>query len=170
MSRQNCLDKICVGLAGRAAEVMVFGEDASTTGAKSDLEKVTATASKFVRQHGFDNRLSKTDTVQMSNENMNTDVAMTNPCIEAILVEQYARAKELLNENSAVFMQIAQELVECGEVSTSRFASWLGIEDITEQSLPEPYANRLAAFEARLQLMDRLAVTPTRIDTTSVLQ
>jgi len=170
MSRQNCLDKICVGLAGRAAEVMVFGEDASTTGAKSDLEKVTATASKFVRQHGFDNRLSKTDTVQMSNENMNTDVAMTNPCIEAILVEQYARAKELLNENSAVFMQIAQELVECGEVSTSRFASWLGIEDITEQSLPEPYANRLAAFQARLQLMDRLAVTPTRIDTTSVLQ
>lgn len=159
MSRQNCLDKICVDLGGRAAEVMVFGEDASTTGAKGDLAKATASAAKFVRHHGFDKRLSKTDIVQMSEENMNTDIDSTNPCIEAILAAQFSRAMALLHENSAIFMQIAQELVDHGEVSTSKFASWLGIEDATEQSLLEPYANRLAAFVTRLRLMDRLVVT-----------
>ncbi len=101
---------------------------------------------------------------------VNTDIALTNPCIEAVLVDQYARATELLNENSSVFMRITQELVDCGEVSTSRFASWLGIEDTTEQSLLEPYANRLNAFEARLQLMNRLAAIAPRMDTTSVLE
>lgn len=159
MSRQNCLDKICVDLGGRAAEVMVFGQDASTTGAKGDLAKATASAAKFVRHHGFDKRLSKTDIVQMSEENMNTDIESTNACIEAILAAQLSRAMALLHENSAVFMQIAQELVEHGEVSTSKFSSWLDIEDATEQSLLEPYANRLAAFETRLRLVDGLEMT-----------
>ncbi|MBK7656820.1 MAG: peptidase M41, partial [Betaproteobacteria bacterium] len=49
LSRQNCLDRICVGLGGRVAEEMVFGENASTTGARSDLAKATASAARFVR-------------------------------------------------------------------------------------------------------------------------
>ena len=160
VSRQDCLDRICVGLGGRAAEVMVFGEDACTTGAKSDLAKATASAAKFVRQHGFDKRLSKTDTVQMSDENLNTDIALTNARIEAILVEQYARAMELLNANSSIFMLITQELVERGEVTRDKFAEWLGMDAVAEEGALEPYANQLAAFEARIEMMDRLAVKP----------
>ena len=32
--RHNCLDTICVSLAGRATEALVFGENACTTGAE----------------------------------------------------------------------------------------------------------------------------------------
>ena len=160
VSRQNCLDRICVGLGGRVAESMVFGEDAATTGAKSDLQKATVLASRFVRQYGFDKRLSRTDIAPTSDENSNTDIALTNAAIEALLVEQYARAAELLKENSAIFLKIVQGLTENGEVSRAQFAEWLGIEEVTEQGLLEPYANRLAAFESRLKLMGRLAVSP----------
>lgn len=55
-------------------------------------------------------------------------------------------------------MRITQELVEHGEVRKQKFADWLGIEVIAEQSLLEPYANRLAAFESQLKLMDKLVV------------
>ena len=160
VSRQNCLDRICVGLGGRVAESMVFGEDAATTGAKSDLQKATVSASRFVRQYGFDKRLSRTDIAPTSDENSNTDIALTNAAIEALLVEQYARAAELLKENSAIFLKIVQGLTENGEVSREQFAEWLGIEEVTEQGLLEPYANRLAAFESRLKSMGRLAVSP----------
>ena len=160
VSRQNCLDRICVGLGGRVAESMVFGEDAATTGAKSDLQKATVSAARFVRQYGFDKRLSRTDIAPTSDENSNTDIALTNAAIEALLVEQYARAAELLKENSAIFLKIVQGLTENGEVSREQFAEWLGIEEVTEQGLLEPYANRLAAFESRLKSMGRLAVSP----------
>lgn len=156
-SRQNCLDRICVGLGGRVAEVMVFGEDASTSGAQSDLAKATSAASKFVRHDGFDVRLSKTDIAHISDLNINTDIALTDACIEAILVEQYARAMELLNENRATFMWITQELVKCGEVSTDKFAKWLGIQNISEKTLCEAYADRLTAFGSHLEL-NQLAV------------
>jgi hypothetical protein len=154
LSRQNCLDRICVGLGGRVAEEMVFGENASTTGARSDLTKVTASAARFVRMYGFSKRLSKTDLVQMSDENMNTDIALTNSAIEAILVEQHTRAKSLLTENSALFMRVTQELLEHGEVTTARFAEWLGIEDAAGDGALEPYAQQLAAFGSRIEKMD----------------
>ena len=132
---------------------MVFGENASTTGARSDLAQVTAAAARFVRVHGFDKRLSKTDAVQLTDENLNTDIAPTNVAMEAILAEQQARAKALLTENSVLFMRITQELLEHGEVSTARFAQWLGIEDVSGESALEPYAQQLAAFGDRIEIM-----------------
>jgi Peptidase family M41/ATPase family associated with various cellular activities (AAA) len=158
VSRQNCLDRICVGLGGRVAEAMVFGDDACTTGAKNDFKKATATAAQFIRQFGFGKRLSRTDITPNSDDHLNTEIEPTNTAIEALLVEQYARAAELLKSNSTIFMRITQELVEHGEVSKQKFADWLGIEVIAEQSLLEPYANRLAAFESQLKLMDKLVM------------
>lgn len=160
LSRQNCLDQLCVGLGGRVAETMVFGEDAVTSGATNDLQRATALAARFVRQYGFDQRLSRTDIAQVSEENTNTDITLTNAAIESLLVDQYARAAELLKENDALFIKVTQELIEHGEVSKRKFAEWLGIDEVAEQGLLEPYANRLAAFESRIKLMDRLAVNP----------
>lgn len=158
VSRQNCLDRICVGLGGRVAEAMVFGDDACTTGAKNDYKKATAIAAQFVRQYGFGKRLSRTDITPNSDDHLNTEIEPTNAAIEALLVAQYARAVELLKTHSTIFMRITQELVEHGELPKQKFADLLGIEVITEQGLLEPYANRLAAFDEQLRLIDKLVV------------
>ena len=157
-SRQNCLDMICVGLAGRAAEAFVFGDDACTTGAKGDYAKATTAAAKFIRQYGFYGRLSVTDVAQSSNENLNTDIAPTNLAIEAILVEQYARSAELLKKYRPVFLKITHKLIESGQVSRKQFSDWLGIEDLGEQRLVEPYADRLTAFELQHRTICKLVV------------
>lgn len=164
-SRQNCLDRICVSLGGRAAEAIVFGEDACTTGAKGDLSTATTAAARFVRQYGFNGRLSVTDVAQGSDENLNTDVTPTNATIEAILVEQYARSVELLRQHSAVFLQIAQALVKSGNVSRKQFTSWLGIEDVGEHALVETYADRLVAFEFQHRVLRQ---QPVLIDQASI--
>jgi Peptidase family M41/ATPase family associated with various cellular activities (AAA) len=156
ITRQNCLDRICVGLGGRVAEAMVFGDDACTTGAQNDYKKATALAALFVRQYGFGERMSLTDITQNSDNNINTEIEPTNTSIEGLLVEQYARAAELLKTHSTTFMRITQELVDYGEVPKQKFADWLGIEVIAEHSLLEPYANRLKAFDEQIKLMGKL--------------
>jgi hypothetical protein len=156
-SRQNCLDRICVGLGGRVAEVWIFGQDASTTGAKGDIAKATALAAKFTRHYGFEMHLSRTDISQVSGENLNTDVGVTNSKIEALLNEQYARAEDLLKENRSIFLKIVHELVEFGEVTRGKFCDLLGIDDIDGQVPMGEYANQLAAFESGTNLMERMA-------------
>jgi len=158
-SRQSCRDMICVALGGRAAEVMVFGHDASTTSAATDYKKATASAARFVRQYGFGNRFSRTDVGQFPNQNHNTDIEATNTAIEALLAEQYARAGQLLQAHSAIFMRITQALVQHGEVTRQSFADWLGLQNVHGHSALAPYADRLATFESQLKLRDKLVAS-----------
>lgn len=159
-SRRNCLDMICVSLAGRAAEALVFGEEACTTGAEQDFKQATAEAAQFVRRHGFAGRLSRTDVTVDTEEDLNTDMSPTNDAIEALLAEQYARATRLLQEHSALFLRITQALSQYGEVSKQQLAQWLGLKVASEPSVLEPYADRLAAFAARQGVVEKLAREP----------
>jgi hypothetical protein len=158
MSRQNILDRICVGLGGRVAESMVFGVDAATTGAESDLRKSTVLASEFVRRSGFGEHLSLVGVVDIQNQDKNTGMESTNAAIETLMVDQASRAEDLLKAHSEVFLKIVQELIEHGEVSQTKFAHWLGIEEIFEQGVLDSYAKGLAMFESRLQVMNKIKV------------
>lgn len=158
-SRQSSLNMICVELAGRVAEIMVFGAEAGTTGAETDLKQATSRASKFVRHHGFGDRLSRTDTTQNSDENINTDIQATNISVEAVLSEQFSRAENLLREHSSVFLHIANELVLHSEVPQVKLAAWLGVSVSSDCGLSHPYADRLVAFGDQLKLMERLNAT-----------
>jgi len=159
-SRRNCLDQICVSLGGRAAEAMVFGEDACTTGAEHDLKQATAQAAQFIRRHGFGTRLSRTDVTQDMEDDINTDIAPTNAAIEALLTQQYDRATAVLQEHSAVFLRITQALTERGELSMQELAQWLGLPMASEPSVLEPYADHLAAFAKRQAALSQAALAP----------
>jgi len=163
-SRRNLLDAICVSLGGRAAEAMVFGDDACTTGAEHDLKQATADAVQFVRHYGFAQRLSRTDVTHDMDDDINTDIAPTNDAIEALLQAQYLRAQGLLQEHNAVFLRITQALAEQGEISKQELAQWLGLEVAAKPSVLEPYAAQLAAFAQRKaalgQVERQLRATP----------
>lgn len=151
-SRRNRQDMICVSLAGRAAEAMVFGDAACTTGAEQDYKQATATAAQFVRHHGFGGRISRTDVTHDQNDDINTDVAPSNQVIEDLLRAQYARATALLQGRADVFMRITQALMRQGEVQPQQLADWLGLEVAHARTVLEPYAERLAAFVAQRAL------------------
>jgi len=148
-SRRDMLDMICVGLGGRAAEALVFGIDACTTGAQQDLKQATADAAQFVRRHGFGSRLSRTDVGNEGGCEINTSVRDTDPAIERILVRQYNRALTLLRDHAPLLAHIADMLAHDGEVSRAALAEILSLRVAEELAVVAPYAARLAAFADR---------------------
>ena len=91
-SRRMLRDVICVSLAGRAAEALVFGPDATTTGAEADRKQATANAIAYVRHHGFGSRVSRTDVTVEKDDDLNTDVGPTNAEAEALMSAEADRA------------------------------------------------------------------------------
>lgn len=148
-SRSDVLDTICVSLAGRAAEAMVFGPGACTTGAESDLRNATAAAARFVRVHGFAGRLSRTDAGVETDCEVNTALDTTNEMIEQVLAAQYNRALGLLQDHAPLLAQVADLLARDGEVSRERMGQLFGLAVTQEPAVLAPYAERLDAFARR---------------------
>ena len=156
-SRQNLLDRICVSLAGREAERLVFGDSACTTGAEQDHRQATESASRFIRLHGFGDRISVTDvTVDMDNH-VNTDIGPSNRAIEALLQEQRSRARALLQQHRAGLSELvdgllAQAMLTPQEVSQRLLPHGIALRpcaaDHSEALVLEPYADQLATFRA----------------------
>jgi len=148
-SRRDMLDMICVGLGGRAAEALVFGLDACTTGAQEDLRQATADAAQFVRRVGFGGRLSRTDVGSETGCEINTSIGQTDAAIEGILARQYNRALTLLQDHGALLARISDALVRQGEMSRAELAGMLGLQVTAEPAVLSPYAVRLSAFADR---------------------
>lgn len=147
-SRQNLRDRICVSLAGRAAEQLVFGEEACTSGASQDFRQATAYAAQYVRHYAFGTRLSRTDVANDAEDNLNTDLKATNPEIEALLAQEHARALALLEAHTPAFMAVVDALMREGSVAPSQLAEMLGLPAGTAEAT-DAYAALLAAFKAR---------------------
>ncbi|MCA0325561.1 MAG: AAA family ATPase [Proteobacteria bacterium] len=126
-SRRMIRGRICTGLAGRAAECVVFGRDASTTGAEADYRSATAEALRYVRHWGFGSRIGRTDVASNDDENLNTDVAPTNAEAEALLNAESARAAELIRTHAQPFRQLVQRLMDSGAVSAAEFGAVTGL-------------------------------------------
>jgi len=122
MSRQELLDEMTVTLAGRAAEELTFGE--ITTGAASDLERVTELARRMVCEFGMSDRLGPVTLGRKAGpiflgrdivEDRNYSEAIANEIdkeVRRLVEECYERAKQLLQGNRAALDAIAHRLLE----------------------------------------------------------
>ncbi|HEY9023677.1 MAG TPA: AAA family ATPase [Burkholderiaceae bacterium] len=145
-SRRNLLDSICTSLAGRAAELLVFGPALSSSGAESDLRKATETAARMTRFLGHGERLGRRDVSTSSEDNLCTDVEATNPAIEALLQAEHARATRLLETHRDALMALVDELMAQGQVTPARFAAVVRLPLGRAEDALDPYAQKLAEF------------------------
>ena len=147
-SRRNMLDSICTSLAGRAAELLVFGAELSSSGAESDLRKATESAARMLRHLGHGPRIGRIDVSTSSEDNLCTDVEASNPTIEALLQAEHARATRLLESHGDALLALVDELTAHGQVTPARFAAVVGLPLGRPEDALDPYAQRLAAFRA----------------------
>jgi cell division protease FtsH len=148
-SRRNLLDSVCTSLAGRAAELLVFGPELSSSGAESDLRKATQTAARMMRHLAHGPRIGRSDVCAESGDDLCTDVEASNPMIEDLLQAEHARATGLLEAHREALLALVDELMDQGQVTPARFGVVVGMSlDAPEDAL-DPYAGRLAAFRAR---------------------
>jgi hypothetical protein len=157
-SRRNLLDSICTSLAGRAAELLIFGPELSSSGAESDLRKATETAARMLRHQGHGSRIGRSDVSTDSDDNVCTDVDATNAPIEALLQAEHARATGLIGTHRGALLALVDELMTRGQVAPARFAAVVGFPLGRPEDALDPYAQSLAAF--RVAAMAPVAPCP----------
>ena len=112
------LDEMCATMGGRAAEKVIF--NTISTGALSDLEKVTKQARAMVTIYGLNEKLGNITYYDSSgqseysfNKPYSEDTAITIDKEISLLIEgQYKRAIEILQENKDKLLQLADILIE----------------------------------------------------------
>ncbi|QIL72416.1 AAA family ATPase [Diaphorobacter sp. HDW4B] len=147
-SRRMARDEICVTLAGRAAELWVFGKDAVTTGAEEDLSSATRHAARYHRHWAMGDRLSRTDVTHDVEQHVNTDIDASNAQIEATLQTELARAQQLLQDARAPFEKLVKALLENGCVDAKQFAAVTGLELPAKSDALEPWNAAWQRFAA----------------------
>jgi cell division protease FtsH len=145
-SRRNLLDSICTSLAGRTAELLVFGPALSSSGAESDLRKATETAARMLRHLGHGEHVGRIDVIADSEQNLCTDVEASNAPIEALLQAEHARASRLLQTHRDALLALVDELIDQGQVTPARFAAVVGLPLGRPEDALDPYAQKLAEF------------------------
>jgi AFG3 family protein len=117
-TREQILDEMAYALGGRAAEELVFGR--ISTGALSDLEKITKQAYAMVSFFGMSDKVGNISFYDSSGQ---SDFGFTKPYSEKtaelidqevnmIIAESYLKAKEVLKNNMKGLTELAELLLE----------------------------------------------------------
>ena len=112
------LDEMCATMGGRAAEKVIFGT--ISTGALSDLEKVTKQARAMVTIYGLNEKLGNVTYYDSSGQNeynfskpYSEETAMLiDKEISNLIEGQYQRAIQILKDNKDKLNQLAAILIE----------------------------------------------------------
>jgi ATP-dependent metalloprotease FtsH len=113
---EQILDDMCSALGGRAAEKLIFGK--ISTGALSDLEKVTKQAYAMVSIYGLNERVGNVSFYDSRGSDSFTkpysdDTAkIIDEEVSKLIEEQYKRALNLLTENEDKLTALAEKLLE----------------------------------------------------------
>ena len=115
---EQMLDEMCAALGGRAAEKVMF--DKISTGALSDLEKVTRQARAMVSVYGLNDAIGNLTYYDSTGQ---SDYNLTKPYseetaqkidheISGIIEKQYDRAIEILKLSKDKLTELAERLLE----------------------------------------------------------
>ncbi len=115
---EQMLDEMCATLGGRAAEKVIF--DKISTGALSDLEKVTKQARAMVTVYGLNEEIgnltyydsSGQDAYGFSKPYSEETAQKIDEEISKIIEKQYQRAIEVLTEHKDKLTTLAERLLE----------------------------------------------------------
>ena len=115
---EQMLDEMCAALGGRAAEKIMF--DKISTGALSDLEKVTRQARAMVSVYGLNDTLGNITYYDSTGQSENSftkpysekTAQVIDKEISDIIEMQYKRACDLLKKNKNKLKELAERLLE----------------------------------------------------------
>jgi cell division protease FtsH len=112
---EQILDEMCSALGGRAAEQLIFGK--ISTGALSDLEKVTKQAYAMVSIYGLNERIGNISFYDRQGSNTFTKpysdetARIIDEEVSKLIESQYQRALKILTENKEKLSMLADKLL-----------------------------------------------------------
>ena len=158
---EQLLDEMCAALGGRAAELVTFGK--ISTGALSDLEKVTKTATAMVSIYGLNEKVgnvsyynSQGDGYGFSKPYSDDTAKIIDDEVKNLIEEQYQRAIKLLEKNKDKLNLLAEKLLEKEVIFKDDLEAvfgkraW-GEKEITEEVKVEPEVKSSKMTEENLE-------------------
>ncbi|UII29005.1 ATP-dependent zinc metalloprotease FtsH [Fulvivirga maritima] len=143
---EQLIDEMCMALGGRAAEELVFGK--ISTGALSDLERVTKMAYSIVSVYGMNDKIGNVSFY----DSKQSDYNFTKPYSEAtaetidqearkVIETAFKRTKDLLSHRSNELEKVAQELLEKEIIFQSDLERLIGKRPFDHQTSYEAFTN-----------------------------
>jgi AFG3 family protein len=139
---EQLLDEMCATLGGRAAEEIIFGK--ISTGALSDLEKITKQAYAMISIYGLNNKIGNISYYDSTGAN---EYGFTKPYSEKtaqtideevskMIEEAYVRAKDILNKNKHLLTLLAEKLLEKEVIFKEDLETIFGKRPFDKEELP----------------------------------
>lgn len=143
-SKRRLNSMICTLFGGRLAEALIFGEEAVTTGAQSDIQRTTEIARNMVTKWGLSERLGPITYGEDDGEvflghsvtqhkNISDETAhLIDEEVRKIIDTNYERAKQILLENMDKLHHMAKALIKYETLDFNQ------ITDIMNNRSPRP--------------------------------
>jgi cell division protease FtsH len=117
-TREQIMDEMCAALGGRAAEEIVFGH--VSTGALSDLEKITKQAYASIVYYGLNDKIGNVSYYDSSGQSEYSfgkpysehQAEVIDEEVKKMIDECYFRTKEILMNNKDKLTLLAEKLLE----------------------------------------------------------
>lgn len=143
---EQLLDEMCMTLGGRAAEEIIFKK--ISTGALSDLERVTKMAYSIVSVYGMNNKIGNISFY----DSKQTDYSFNKPYsedtakiidqeVKKLVEEAYQRTKKLLTDKKEQLEILAKELLDKEIIFQSDLENLIGKRPFEKETTYQAYTN-----------------------------
>lgn len=164
---EQLLDDMCATLGGRAAEQLIFNK--ISTGALSDLERVTKQAYAMISIYGLNDRVGNISYYDSQGRDAFTKpysedrAKVIDEEVSKLIESQYQRALQLLNENKAQLEQLAERLLSSEVIFKEDLEAIFGKrqwDPIIEEAVEEVQEAAVEAIVEQVATEDTSAEAP----------
>jgi AFG3 family protein len=144
---EQLFDEMCMTLGGRAAEEIIFGK--ISTGALSDLERITKMAYSIVSVYGMNEKLghisfydSKADGYKMTKPYSEATAEMIDQEVSKLIQSAYTRTLDLLKEHRDHLEILAKELLEKEILFQADLEKLIGKRPFEKETTYQAFTNK----------------------------
>ena len=150
---EQLIDEMCMTLGGRAAEQIIFGK--ISTGALSDLERITKMAYSMVSVYGMNEKLgnvsfydSKSDGYKMTKPYSEATAEMIDQEVSKLIQHAYTRVLDLLRKHQVELEILAKELLEKEILFQADLERLIGKRPFEKETTYQAFTNKKDPVEA----------------------
>ncbi len=143
---EQLMDQMCMTLGGRAAEEIIFGK--ISTGALSDLERITKMAYSIVTVYGMNDKIgnvsfydSKQSDYTFNKPYSDATATIIDEEVKKIIDEAYQRTLKLLKDKKSELETLAKELLEKEILFQADLEKLIGKRPFDKQTTYEAFTN-----------------------------
>jgi cell division protease FtsH len=156
INAEQMMDEMCMTLGGRAAEQLVFGK--VSTGALSDLERITKTAYSMVSVYGMNDKIgnvsfydSKQSEYSFNKPYSEATATTIDNEVKRIIDEAYQRVLRLLSEKRDSLEKIAQALLSKEILFQSDLEDLIGPRPFAKATHYQEFTTSTGQYEPKYQ-------------------